>query len=256
MSAPVIEASGTRSPLAPIDPNSRTCGVTSALRKTSSRRTSSRPIPDAPRRCELARMSMAARTSSRGQSTTRTGLEVPDEVELQLLGVLGRDLDVGHRPVGRSSRRRCAPRQSTASRMHAHDRLERGDDRRVVAELHRRESRRATRATSAIGQVVPVDDERARRSSDVDRAVVEALDDGNERQAVGVAVRAADGLVAEPAEQALDRRVDGADDDRGGPLGGARLAAADQLGRDAVACRRRRATNIMPPHTSRSSGRT
>ena len=66
MSAPVIAASGIRSPLAPIEPSSCTCGVTPALRKTSIRRIRSSRTPEIPCISEFARKSMPARTSSFG----------------------------------------------------------------------------------------------------------------------------------------------------------------------------------------------
>ena len=56
---PVMYDSDTKSPLAPIEPNSYTWGVTPVFRNLSMRRMSSRRMPDAPCKCELIRKSIA-----------------------------------------------------------------------------------------------------------------------------------------------------------------------------------------------------
>ncbi len=66
ITAPAMAASGTRSPLAPMEPSSRTHGVTPLLRKTSKRRMRSMRMPETPQRSEFARRSMLARTSATG----------------------------------------------------------------------------------------------------------------------------------------------------------------------------------------------
>mmetsp|Transcript_12141 Transcript_12141/g.36627 ORF Transcript_12141/g.36627 Transcript_12141/m.36627 type:complete len:209 (-) Transcript_12141:46-672(-) len=67
VTAPMIWARGARSPLAPMDPNSRTRGTAPALRKATTRSMISKRTPEAPWRWLLQRNSIAARTSSRGR---------------------------------------------------------------------------------------------------------------------------------------------------------------------------------------------
>jgi hypothetical protein len=63
INAPAMLVGGVKSPLAPIEPNSHTWGVTLAFKKVSIRQISSNRNPDRPRRWVLVRITIAARTS-------------------------------------------------------------------------------------------------------------------------------------------------------------------------------------------------